>query len=498
MPRVHEYQPEVSSSADIPRRRATAEDFGGDGGLGAFGKALSGVGDIVQDNVERQEVSAVQANLAKARADWTINLQQRSTTAAVGDPTFASKFNDDFQQYLDKMGESVQTRAGDLAFKRGAGELAAHFVQSAGLHQAQSMALKAKQDYNVFLDSSRNALLNDPTQFDSVMNSTTAALNDPSGTYARMSAEDREKLLNQTRKELALSTVQGIIRLSPELGLKQLSAGKWDPYLDADKKNALEKSAEVGIRAKAIEAERLDRALEREHKDYVRTVQEGIVQKLGTNKLTVSDILESDLPAVGDGSKEHFLNLLHTRSKERAEQPIRTVPSVMFGLFDRIHAPAGDPRKITDENEINGAFLNKQLSFEDMSRLRKEVADARTPEGEKFGSTKKAFVDAIKPQILKANPFTGILNDPSSGEDMYRFEAYVNRQVEAYKKDGKNPYDLLDPSKPDYLGKPEVVKMFAKPFTAAVNAATARLNPDGAAPAAPKKRSLKEIYGEKP
>ena len=48
---------------------------------------------------------------------------------------------------------------------------------------------------------------------------------------------------------------------------------------------------------------------------------------------------------------------------------------------------------------------------------------------------------------------------------MYRFSSYVSQQVQTYRAEGKNPYDLFDPSKPDYLGKPEIVNSYKIPLT---------------------------------
>ena len=34
----------------------------------------------------------------------------------------------------------------------------------------------------------------------------------------------------------------------------------------------------------------------------------------------------------------------------------------------------------------------------------------------------------------------------------------VGRKIEQYQKDGKNPHDLFDPTKSDFLGKPEILR----------------------------------------
>ena len=170
----------------------------------------------------------------------------------------------------------------------------------------------------------------------------------------------------------------------------------------------------IALRAADVEGNRREAEAVRLSKEAEIATQEAIVQKLAANKLTVPDILNSNLRPTGDGSKEHFLNVLRTRSKEVAEAPIKTIPSVMLDLFSRVHLPTGDPRKITDEAVLNDAYIKKQLGFEDFTRLRKEVADARTPEGEKLGKRRNDFITGVAAQIDKSNPLMGKID--SSGK----------------------------------------------------------------------------------
>ena len=43
---------------------------------------------------------------------------------------------------------------------------------------------------------------------------------------------------------------------------------------------------------------------------------------------------------------------------------------------------------------------------------------------------------------------------------LYRLSLDIQRKVDDYRKAGKNPHDLFDASKPDYLGKPDVVAAY--------------------------------------
>lgn len=247
MPRIIEYQQQTSAEGAIQGRRADAADSAGFGaGLELLGGAVSNVADVMQDTANRQEVSTVQVELAQTRAQWSKHLAERAAAGA-SDPDFSSKFAGDLSAHLGQLEGKLQTRAGQDAFRRGAGELSAHFLERAGLHQVAAAGAKAKQDYVATLDAYRNTLVSDPAQFEGVMRAAEDALNDPNGQYARMPAAVREQLTAQTRRELALSAVDGAIRLSPTEARGQLIGGAWDSFLDADHKSALLKQADAAI-----------------------------------------------------------------------------------------------------------------------------------------------------------------------------------------------------------------------------------------------------------
>jgi hypothetical protein len=50
--------------------------------------------------------------------------------------------------------------------------------------------------------------------------------------------------------------------------------------------------------------------------------------------------------------------------------------------------------------------------------------------------------------------------DMAIGLQLYRLGLDIQSKVDDYRKSGKNPQDLFDPSKPDYFGKPEVVASY--------------------------------------
>jgi hypothetical protein len=443
MPRIREYVSQSNNQGDIPGRRATVSDFSTT--PDNAGQGLLEGSALVMKAVEQQEVSDIDAKMAKARAEWTVKLQERAASSPPGDMSFASKFNEDFASYLSEMGGGVQTGAGRKAFKANAANLGAHFSERAGLYQIQSAGLKAKQDYSVALDANRNTVLNDPTQFDSILKSMDSALDNPSGPYAQMPAAARDELRTTTRKELALSTAQGVIRLDPELGLKKLKDGDWDAYLDADKKFALEKNAEVGIQGKRIEAERVERAREKAEQKAQEATGNAFVAKLITDptSLSAKDIAQSNLKWE---DKWRFNTMLETAIKPDA---IKTDPKVMLDLWTRVHLPDGAEGKITKEEDVESMF-GKGLSLPDVNALRSEIQGRRTDDGRLESDLKENFLKQARAFISDSNQF---FKDPKGDENVYKFMAGFFPKYLDGRRAGKTPQQMLDPDSPDYLGR---------------------------------------------
>lgn len=132
-----------------------------------------------------------------------------------------------------------------------------------------------------------------------------------------------------------------------------------------------------------------------------------------------------------------------------------------MSLLDRARRPDGDPSKLTTLQPVYDAFINEKLNRTDFEFIRKEFNDMRTPEGESLSVRKQQFIKSIKQSIDESNPLMGKL-DPSGSQQMYQFEIDLDRKVQEYRAAGKNPYDLLDPSKPDFMGKPEALSPYQK------------------------------------
>jgi hypothetical protein len=386
-------------------------------------------------------------------------LKNAETSGALDDEAFTETYMSRISTNLDLVGQKFETAAGRQAWERGAAEMTGHYLIAAGESYSKAAGIKAVSQAKDFVDVSRNTLMNDPFQFERVEQGVANTINDKNGVFAHMPANVRDEFLRTTKTELAKSAVQGVIRLDPNIAMKQLNSDQWDPYLDADAKHALQTEARVGIAGLEAEARRREAEAERLRKKEIEATNQQMVEHYSTKSLTAPMILNSNLPATGEGSKEHWIKMVEAQNKEHHEAPIKKDPRLFVDTLQQIRQG-----KITSTTQIEDLFAQSAqrgsgLTWEDTKQLRQEFVDMRTPEGAKLGAQVDAFLTSRKPMIDKSNPMMGKI-DMQGGIKYYEYLSMVQDRVAEYKRDGKDPRVLLDPKSPEFLGSPEIVNQY--------------------------------------
>jgi len=156
---------------------------------------------------------------------------------------------------------------------------------------------------------------------------------------------------------------------------------------------------------------------------------------------------------------------LEALQRHRNETMTKGDPEIYSALYAQI---AGG--RMPDILPINAARSKGRLTAEQHRELIEEFNDARTPEGLTLTQKKKQMFDAVAPLIAPKNAM-GALVDNSMGMRVYEFEHDAQQALARAKKEGKDPYALLDPTSPDYLGTPERIKPYTKTFMEQIDAA---------------------------
>lgn len=446
MPQIKPYQiqTQVANVPDVPV--ASAAQFGSSGeGMKSLADAGFQLAGIIQKRQEQSEVSDIHVALSKTQADWTNQFHTQLQDGSLN----TEQFTKDFNEYIDKQGENVSTRAGKMYFQQASAQLKGHFLEQAAMGQAELAGAKAKDNYMQSLGNGSSTLLNDPSSFEmtnQMQNQGVDNLVSTGGLPAKAAAE----LKLHSTTELAKSAVRGWIKLNPDDAKEQLDSGKWDKYVDGDLKHQLLGEADQATRARTVEDERLKRQ-QKEIIDAQQTeTQNGFLKKMSEDGLSTKEILESNLDPFGSGSKEQFIKLLQEHDRVKSEK-IKTDPGVYIDLWDKVHLPDGDPNKINNENDLN-KYMGRGLTVQDINTLRGEIQGKKTIAGQDEAELKKGLTDIAKGKLTKSNPLTG-MKDPLGDTQYQKFLNGFLTDYQKLKQEGKSPQQLLNPESPDYLGK---------------------------------------------
>lgn len=467
MSQIKEYQQQVEANANAPDKRVQPNAF--EMFPDNAGKGVMAVGDVMQQENERDDAANVHVMMAKARSDWTTHLQQTASQAATsvemvsgtvtvdGDKTtnppqplvsvgnFADKYSGDLSTYLTNAKQNVKTGNGARLFDSMAANLSGELNEKAMGAQAHLTGLKAVADYNASLNSYRNTLLGDPSQFQSVLKEAAGGL----GSWVDIPADQRIKLMEQTSEKLALSAIQGQVKQDPQVALKQLNDGQWDQYLSANGKYMAEHQADQGIRAQQTEQVRQAREQDAQEKRERMSTNNGFLGKFVDGNLDMNSVLNSNLQPFGEGSKETWLQMINKQNADGLK-PVKTDPAWFRDTFDKIHRPVGDPDKITNEDTLNQAFVDGRVGQAQLQFLRGEVQNDRTDKGQLLGEVKSSFYKMASKQFDKSA--IGV-PDPVGAEQAYKFQMYVESLVADAREKKENEFDLFDPKSKNYAGK---------------------------------------------
>lgn len=476
MPQIRPHSAQISSEAAIGGREAAPTDFGGTG-VSDLGTAVQSAGHsagqaqrILLQNQMRQEATHADTATMQANAELTLELNKMVREWKPGDPditeAFHGKVREKFQGLqVNEEGESrYETAQGQRHFDNRAAHYSSQFAVESAKAQAHLDGLAAVADHTQMVDSQANMLQLQPAYFDSVREEVKAVIANPNGIYFRpgITEMDRVKLSRQAEEALATSTIQGTIEQRPQEALAKLQAGWMNTYVPKEKIPVLINQAQTAVHAIGVEARQAAAAERQRLQDVSDTTDLSLIQQRAAHDTDpkVADVKAGDiLNAVRykglDAEKGRtWLNMLDMEAN-RGPKPVHTDPNTEHDLFRRIHLPANDPRKIIDTGPIYTEFIKGRLTAETRRDLVRELTDARTPDGEKLGAAKEDFLRSRKSSITRT-----LLDklDPVGDAKFGDFRHMIGRKIEQYQKDGKNPHDLFDPTKSDFLGKPEILR----------------------------------------
>lgn len=115
---------------------------------------------------------------------------------------------------------------------------------------------------------------------------------------------------------------------------------------------------------------------------------------------------------------------------------------------------------MTDMGPAYDAY-KRGLTNNDFNFVQGQFKELQTDSGQRLDQTVNKFLQAVKPSIDKSNPLMGKL-DMSGGSEFFRLQQDLASKIADYRKAGKDPFDLLNPSRPDFIGSPDALGAYQK------------------------------------
>lgn len=472
----------------------------------SVGSAIAVAGNAVERYLDHKQISEGSARWSELTDQVTKAWNERVKSSDPNDPTVAKTFMDSLEERLDKFKEEgFYTENGRLFAEAKTTALRQHMQEKTAGDMATLAGEAAKTNQRQTVNSLSSTVHSDPSSLDfslaALKTSTEALIATSPNLTGAQAARLRSDLMQGGSESIIKSAAIGYIQKTGQVP-KWATDPKYSAYINGAELKTFEQAAKSYQRLDAAEsrAARQQRDYEARN-DFNKQVNQLEIDTLpkepGGKPVLPSDYwsrlrdLSNHPGAQIDPGRLKTMVDNGERITERINKPEPLGPishATTIDILDRIQST--DPsRRMVDNKPIYEAYGKNLLNSADFAFLQKEFAQARTPEGEQLNTRTDEFLKAISPQLDKS--VLGSM-DTFGKEAMYRFTFDLKAKINEYRKAGKNPYDLLDPSKPDYMGKPEAISPYQSSLqeTLLRNAARMRgaplpTSPDPGAPPRP-------------
>lgn len=444
MANIKEYTSRTSPGGPIapPGRKASnAGEYIADG-LTSLGQGIAQAGQTIQQDQDKRlkiksddEVLSMNTKLSELQSRYKVSWADTIAKADPNDSELSNRFLKSFDEEAGKLGDNLSTEAGKNYYRQNLSNIRSNFQESTAAGQAHLASVATKQNYIQSLNMSSAGLISDPTSFGSVK-----ALHDSAIDHlilsGKLPSDKAQELRTSGNAELAQSYVRGWIRTSPEQAKSILASGQVDELLGGDTKKQLLGEIDSEVTSRRVDGERANKLYKEEIEKRHEANYDKALGALVEGSLNAKTVMTMDL---APKQKEHFIEAI--KRTYQAPNSFKTNPEKVTSLFERMHLPDSDPRKIISQDQLNAEFRNGGMSFGDLHNLRDEFAKTKTVKG-KVDGTQRAAAMAMGKAVITG----GSSKDPKAAELYYQFQHAYNEQYEAGIKAGKTKAELTDPA----------------------------------------------------
>jgi hypothetical protein len=254
-----------------------------------------------------------------------------------------------------------------------------------------------------------------------------AALRIAAAHYRKMATEDPTRALDELTADE-----------SPHPLVKHLASDTIDSLVTQARDNLRARQIDVD-RDASIAAHNSARALAASQADYVKLA---LADTPGLAFRIAND------PTLTPEARTRLLDTTQRPTRPDPPQAVSNANALKF--IDRIRRDEGDAVRITDPTPLLEAFNRSELNEADYKFVVKQLEEAKTPEGALLAAKMRAFMFHFKPLVDPARPDA----DAVAAQQTLQMEQALAARIERMRADHKDPNDLFDPTKPDYLTTP--------------------------------------------
>lgn len=430
--------------------------------------AVEDIGTVALKHVEATEISRGAATFATALSEFDQEWNSRIKGADPNDPTVAAKFREEvIEPRLEKLRDGFNTEKSQNFAETQIDRLRSHFVTKTSADMATMSGIAAKANVETLTNQLSNAGMSDPSSLKTSMGMIEHSIKSMVDANPNLKGTDAARvtteLLQDAQSKIVKAAAIGAIMANPEAGLKKFSGPEYSKYIGGAELKQLEQQARAVERATRVDENyRLQnqklfaqQASESREGEYLQKLHSDDPKEKGS---VSARTIANDFTLTRE-ARERMINIVNRELKPETEAKVSNATAT--DLISRIRAPEGDPSRITDLNPVYEAYEKGKLSKSDLKFVREEFSSMRTPDGAELGGQQDEFIKGFKSSITHANSLLGKL-DPSGDQKLYEFTRNVQQKVTEYRKAGKDPRDLFDPAKPDYLGSPAALGPYQK------------------------------------
>lgn len=422
-------------SAPVPQTGAALQQVGAQIGQAA---------DTVLRIQEQSDVRKVQLEAARIRADQTQAMALARDQGGDFDEV-RQRFEDQLAD-LQNVPETAAGRASASVVQEQARQQFFNAVDQAKVSRAGAEAQTAFTDY---MSISARTITADPSSSEAVKEGFGVFVD----TMGGLSPEAKDRLLREGFSDIDSAAVKRFIDLDPGYSLQELRTGDSWPNLTPE-----QRVAAVGIAEERIQTEASRGRAEVRWKEHEKDIRGGQAYNEAMKQLLFPKDSNSRSSALvsadqnPDMNAQQRLNLyrINEQLSVDALNPIKSDPIVVRQLYERITAPFGSTRKLTDILELGNFFIQGKLSKQDFSWLSEQVSQDQDPSGRSFQQTSKPFLDAMRKRLDKSTLTT---QDPEGAARYMEFIQEYDAAVLQARENKEDPRELIDPNSPKFAGR---------------------------------------------